>query len=374
MSQKLVIWVNRKKRGSAQWSSGETPPKVSVKRKKYHEEDDHIVTRYLSSEEGISVSIYFPEDFEKVEDSNKWISKMTIKGWAVHILAKNLTYPNRPTEYIFFLGKAPRDLGIKYIGYTKAKNTTFKESIPPRLVSEVSALFQQAEDPRVRKYIKVASFEAFTNLMILGEIEWFGLLMEACPPKGKNAKRLLEFLEEGLEKEEGYEKFIEYFPKKKKEMEEKEAHDFEIKEWTDFLEKYDQDPIEENVEILKDICNWTGGLDEDSIKGFYYKVRNEGTSYFFDNYTSAFDHWSKSTRNKALKLSAAIFGKIEGKQVHTLVEEPGKCKKCGKHLDLNEEAMLAERRYGMPGIGFAIRGEIAEGIASGSWTCERCIR
>jgi len=374
MPRKLVIWINQKNRGSTQWTNGETPPKISIKRKKYHEEDDYTVARYLSPEEGISVSFQFPEDFVRVEESNKWVSKMAIKGWTVQVLAKNLTYPNRPTEYIFFFGKAPRDLEIKHTGYTKTKNTTLKESIPPRLVREVSTLFQQAEDPRVKKYTKVACFDAFVNLMVLGECEWFGLLMEACPLQGKNRKKLLNFLEEGLEQEEDYEEFIEFFPEKKKEMEEKEAHELEIKEWVDFLKKYGQTPSEENVEILKDICSWWDSDIEDSVKGFYYKVRNEGTSYFFDSYTSAFDHWDKTTRNKALELNAAIFGKIEGEEVHTLIEEPGKCKKCGRRLNLDEEAMLAEQRYKMPGIRFAIRGEISEGIASGTWTCERCIR
>ena len=51
------------------------------------------------------------------------------------------------------------------------------------------------------------------------------------------------------------------------------------------------------IKVVSDICGWWGEDVQQSLEGFHYKVRNEGTAYFFESYTHAFEHWTKKEKN-----------------------------------------------------------------------------
>lgn len=362
----IQVWVNRRKKTSL----GKSSEEYIFKRRKRGFDQDHILIKV--SAETYSLVLTFPGSFKKLSKVS-WVSTKAIGKNVVKVVLSDLNFPQRLNTFKVSLvagnssspGK-PHDL--------------FKTKLVPRLTKELRMLFRDSEKPSVQKYIKVASKEAFLNLMILGEYEWYKALLEKSPPPWQDLEYLEMILLEKLEKSDRLKSFLDFFPERKKEMEKEEkaqlAFEKENKRWIDFLTKYNQDPSEENIELFKQICDWAeyGDLEECS-KQFYYKVRNEGTSYFFESYTDAFDDWDLKTRNKALKLNAAIFSKLEGGGVHSLVESPGTCKKCGKKLSLDEEVSLAVQRYGMgPGIGPVIRGELAEAIVSGKYTCEKCLK
>lgn len=133
-----------------------------------------------------------------------------------------------------------------------------------------------------------------------------------------------------------------------------------------------------NIEIIEDIQDWSGyDKPEDALLAFYNKVRWEGTSYFFENYTSAFDHWTKTQRKGALEMAQKVKqGVNKEEKIHSLREKAGCCRKCNKLVDLDEEIELAFKRWGFSvsrDEKSMVREDRKKDITSGQYTCERCI-
>ena len=122
--------------------------------------------------------------------------------------------------------------------------------------------------------------------------------------------------------------------------------------------------------IVECICDWWGEDIKESLKGFYYKVRNEGTTYFFESYTGAFDHWTEEERSLGLELARKAVEKVSS--VPSLEEKKGHCTKCKQKLSLDKELRLAITRYGMGCTKDDIRVEFKAMIDSGEYMCEVC--